>query len=299
MHDDEIHVSDHVIRELIHSQFPEWAELPIRRVQAGGTVNAIFRIGHGLAGRFRLRSADPSALQQILEQEAQASAEFARHSPFPSPTPVAIGHPGPGYSLPWSVQTWVPGTVATDEDAGGSVNFARDLATLVAALRTVDTVGRQFQGHRRGGDLRDHDRWVETCLRKSEQLLDVPRLAALWNYFRDLPRSSPDVMTHGDLIPANVLVAGGRLAGVLDCGGFGPADPSLDLIAGWHHLDDKPRAVFREELRPDELEWERGKAWAFEQAMGAVWYYVRTNPPMSTMGRRTLRRIVADTANRA
>jgi aminoglycoside phosphotransferase (APT) family kinase protein len=299
MHDDEIHVSDDVIRELITGQFPEWAELPIRRVHSGGTVNAIFRIGHDLAGRFPLRSAEPTALRQILEQEAQASAEFARHSPFPAPAPVAIGHPGPGYPLPWSVQTWVPGTVSTDEDPSGSVAFARDLAILVAALRRLDTGGRLFQGHRRGGDLRDHDLWMETCLRESEQLLDVPRLAALWNYFRDLPRSSPDVMTHGDLIPANVLVASGRLAGVLDCRGFGPADPSLDLISGWHLLDDKPRAVFLAELRPDELECERGKAWAFEQAMGAVWYYVGTNPPMSTMGRRTLRRIVAATPDRA
>lgn len=32
-------------------------------------------------------------------------------------------------------------------------------------------------------------------------------------------------------------------------------------------------------------------AWAFEQAMGAGWYYAATNPPMSTMARRTLARI--------
>jgi hypothetical protein len=39
------------------------------------------------------------------------------------------------------------------------------------------------------------------------------------------------------------------------------------------------------------LEWERGKAWAFEQAMGAVWYYAGSNPAMSRMGQRTLERI--------
>jgi hypothetical protein len=27
--------------------------------------------------------------------------------------------------------------------------------------------------------------------------------------------------------------------------------------------------------------WERGKAWAFEQAMGAVWHYAESNPAMS------------------
>lgn len=37
----------------------------------------------------------------------------------------------------------------------------------------------------------------------------------------------------------------------------------------------------------------RGKAWAFDQAMGAGWYYAETNPAMSRMGRRTLDRIKA------
>jgi len=102
-------------------------------------------------------------------------------------------------------------------------------------------------------------------------------------------------MSHGDLTPSNVLLTEGRLTGVLDCGGFGPADPAVDLIAGWHLLEDGPRAVFREELARDDLEWERSKAWAFEQSMGAIWYYTESNVTMSKMGQRTLSRILANT----
>jgi aminoglycoside phosphotransferase (APT) family kinase protein len=101
------------------------------------------------------------------------------------------------------------------------------------------------------------------------------------------------VMCHKDLIPGNVLVSGGRLAGVLDVGDLGPADPALDLVAGWHLLEAGPRQVLREDLGDDDLTWERGQAWAFQQALGAVWYYAQTNPVMSRMGRRTLRRILA------
>ena len=41
------------------------------------------------------------------------------------------------------------------------------------------------------------------------------------------------------------------------------------------------------------VERERGKAWAFQQAMGLVWYYADSNPAMSRTGRRTLARILA------
>jgi aminoglycoside phosphotransferase (APT) family kinase protein len=141
---------------------------------------------------------------------------------------------------------------------------------------------------------------METCFGNSERLLDVPRLRRMWTVLRDLPRGGTgDVMTHGDLIPGNVLVRGGRLAGVLDVGGLGPADPALDLVAAWHLLEAGPRQALREDLGCGDAEWLRGKAWAFAQAMGAVWYYHESNPVMSRMGRRTLERVIADEPGRA
>jgi aminoglycoside phosphotransferase (APT) family kinase protein len=80
-------------------------------------------------------------------------------------------------------------------------------------------------------------------------------------------------MSHRDLIPANLLVKGEHLIGVLDAGRFGPADPALDLVAAWHLLDRERREIVRHQLGSDEVEWKRGAAWAFQQAMGLVWYY--------------------------
>jgi aminoglycoside phosphotransferase (APT) family kinase protein len=134
---------------------------------------------------------------------------------------------------------------------------------------------------------------MRTCLVHSEGLLDVPRLTRLWAAFRELPREDPDVMSHGDLTPGNVLVAGGRLAGVLDVGCYGAADPALDLISAWNLLEAGPRGVLRAALGCSELDWERGRAWAFQQAMGLVWYYAESNPVMSRLGRVTLDRITA------
>ena len=219
---------------------------------------------------------------------------LAGRTRFRTPEPVALGEPGAGYPLPWSVQTWLPGTVATDEDPGESVPFAHDLAEFIRGVRAMDTGGRVFAGTGRGGDLRAHDAWLETCFQRSERLLDVPRLRRVWARMRQLPRGeAADVMNHGDLIPGNVLVSAGRLAGVLDVGGLGPADPALDLVAAWHLLEPGSRQALRDDLGSSELEWERGRAWAFVQAMGLVWYYVDSNPPMSRLGRRSLRRVLA------
>lgn len=198
-----------------------------------------------------------------------------------------------GFPLPWAVQTWLPGTVVSDADPSGSAAFAADLAGFVRGLRAMGTGGRTFSGQGRGEDLRSHNAWMQTCLHRSGGLLDVGRLRRFWDVLRELPRSSSDVMNHGDLIPGNVLVGGGRLVGVIDVGGLGPADPALDLVAAWHLLDSGPRQVFRHEVGSDELEWSRGMAWAFEQAMGLAWYYLDSNPVMSAMGRRTLDRILA------
>lgn len=293
MHDDEIIISDETVRGLIDSQFPEWSPEPILRIESSATVNAIFKVGERLAARFPLRLDEPELIHQTLEKEAAASAEFILFSPFPSPDPIAIGKAGGDYPLPWSVQSWLPGTVASHTDSSASTAFARDLAALVTALRQADTGDRRFSGGGRGGDLRDHDDWVETCIRESATIFDSHQLEEMWAYFRELPRTSSDVMTHGDLTPHNILVDRGRLAGVLDCGGFGPADPALDVIAGWHLLEDGPRQRFRAELQCDDLEWERSKAWAFEQALGAVWYYLDSNPGMHTMGHLTLSRVIA------
>ncbi|MEU3406557.1 aminoglycoside phosphotransferase family protein [Streptomyces sp. NPDC006670] len=292
MHADQVNVTTETVAVLIQDQFPQWSGQKIRFLQSTGTDNAIFRIGNDLAARFPLRLADAAEALAVLQREARASAELARVSPCPVPEPVALGEPGAGYPMPWSVQTWLTGTVASDADPGGSDAFAEDLAAFIAALRRADTRGRRFSGTGRGGVLTHHDDWMAKCFEESGELLDVPRLRRAWSRLRELPRTGADVMNHGDLIPGNILVTGDRLGGVLDTGGFAPADPALDLVSAWHLLRPGPRKVLREALGCDDLEWERGKAWAFQQAMGLVWYYVETNPTMSRMGRRTLDRLL-------
>lgn len=294
MHSDQLNVSVAMVRALLDEQFPQWRDLPIKAVPSQGTVNALFRIGAEFVARFPLRPTDVGEARRFLETEADAARELLGHTRFPTPEPIALGDPGAGYPMPWSVQTWLPGTIATPDDPAGSEPFAHDLAEFIHGVRGIDTKGRTFSGTGRGGDLQAHEEWMQTCFTNSEELFDVPRLRKLWAQLRDLPYNAADVMNHTDLIPGNVLVADGRLTGILDVGGLGPADPALDLVAAWHLLENGPRQALHDDLGCDDLEWARGKAWAFIQALGVGWYYVETNPPMSLMGIRTIERIMAD-----
>ena len=294
MHPDQLVIEVETVHAIVSEQFPAWARLPVRGVASEGTVNAIFRLGDGLVARFPLQGDNPSETLHQLEAEAAAALELSGKTPFPTPQPVAIGQPAKEYPLPWSVQTWLTGTVASDHDPGLSVAFAHDLARFISAVRAIDTRGRVFNGKGRGGDLRSHDEWMAKCFARSDGLLELRRLRDMWRALRELPKDDGDLMAHGDLVPGNVLVSKGRLAGVLDVGGLAAADPALDLVGAWHLLEALPRDALRKDLGCGDLEWERGKAWALVQAMGLPWYYEKSNPTMAAIGRRTLSRLLED-----
>ena len=290
MHEDQVDVGAELVRRLVAGQFPRWRDEPVRALDGPGTVNAVFRLGE----RFVVRLPLTPGAAGLVRREVEAARELLGVTRFPVPEPVALGAPGEGYPFEWSVFTWLPGTTADEVDVAHGVELARDLAGFVRDVRSLPLHGRRFAGPGRGGDLHAHDAWMAECFERSEDLLDVPRLRALWSGFRRLPHVSADVVVHGDLVPGNVLVAAGRLAGVLDVGGLAPADPALDLVVGWHLFEDPEREGFRAAVGSDELAWVRSQAWAFQQAMGLVRYYEVTNPRTSALGRSTLARIMAD-----
>jgi len=293
MHDDQIDVNVADVESLVAEQFPQWRHLPVTPVTSHGTVHLLFRLGDDLVARLPMQLGDPETTYAALAAEQRAARMLLGRVPVATPEPVAIGSRGPACPLPWAVYRWLPGSTA-GEDVAGDTAFARDLAQFVGAVRALDTGGRTFDRSGRGGRLADVDDYVRRCLTRDTTPFSAGELRSLWQRLRRTPRTEPDVMTHGDLMPGNLLVSHGRLSAVIDVATVGPADPALDLQPAWNLLTGAAREAFRVALHVDDHQWDRGRGWAFAQALGCLDYYRETNPVMSQTAVRTLAALLDD-----
>ena len=130
LHDDEVLIDPSVARRLVDDQFPDWAALPLRPVSEFGTDHVLFRLGDELVVRFPRSEFG----EEQLASDGQWLPHLAEHLPVALPEQVAVGQPGDGYPLRWSVVRWLPGA-APDPGSVGSTSVARDLGGFVTALR--------------------------------------------------------------------------------------------------------------------------------------------------------------------
>jgi len=137
MHDDEVDTDADLVRRLLASQFPQWAELPIARVASAGTDNAIYRLGDELAVRLpRIHWAVDN-----VAKEQKWLPVLAPHLPLAVPLPVAVGEPEEAFPYPWGVVQWLPGELATLDRLEDPVHAALDLDELDAAVLRAKPAG--------------------------------------------------------------------------------------------------------------------------------------------------------------
>ncbi|MDQ2846624.1 MAG: aminoglycoside phosphotransferase family protein [Actinomycetota bacterium] len=289
MHPDQVDVRMEVVAGLVASQFPEWRNLPVRPVLSHGTVNALFRLGDELVLRFPLQPSLEPALREELIDEQRSAALLAPHLPLPVPEPIALGDPGEGYPGPWTAYRWIPGEIVSADTIHDPDALASDLAAFVNALHSVDTGNQVGPEHGRGGPLQLNDERVRRCITQSAELVNAIALERVWA--RCLDRWAGDVRQvwiHADLMPGNLVMRDGRLAGVIDFGAVRIGDPAVDLMPAWNLLPAFARDTYRRALGVDNATWERGRGWAIVQAIVALPYYVHTNTVMADTARRTI-----------
>lgn len=255
-----------LVRRLVAAQFPDWAGLRVRPVPVSGWDNRTFRLGEELT--VRLPSAPPYVPQVAKEQ--RWLPVLARELPLPVPTPVAQGAPALGYPHPWSVLRWVDGETAAAAPPPDMGAFARDVAAFLRALQGVDAAGGPAAGEHnfwRGGPLEVYEAEVVHAIEALSGAIDDAAARVAWTAARASSWGRAPVWVHGDVAVGNLLVAGGRLAGVIDFGSSGVGDPACDLVLAWTLFDAPVRAVFREALAVDPGTWARGRGWALWKAL--------------------------------
>ncbi|MCU1525511.1 MAG: phosphotransferase [Microbacteriaceae bacterium] len=276
MHPDEIALEAPEVRRLLSQQFPYWSDLPIERVTSSGTVNAMFRLGNDMTVRLPFVEWGASG----IEHETVWLPRLAPQLPVRIPAVLGAGKPDDTYPCPWLVLDWLPGESPIPGELQNPDLLAGDLATFMMALREADTTAAP-QGYR-GGALEALDEPVRDCLRQVEDLVDVAALTRSWeDSLRAEPWTDEPVWVHCDLLTGNVLVADGRLVGVLDFAASGIGDPACDLMAAWSILPASSRGTFRDAVGIDDATWARGRGWALSQAVIALPYYRETNRIMA------------------
>jgi aminoglycoside phosphotransferase (APT) family kinase protein len=291
VHADEVATDAFLVRRLLAAQFPDWAGLPIERVQSAGTDNAIYRLGDDKAVRLpRIGWATGQ-----VEREHRWLPMLAPHLPLAIPAPLAMGVPAEGYPWRWSIYRWLEGENATHDRITDLRQAATDLARFITALQRIDPTGGPLAGveSSRGVPLATRDSPTRAAIAALHGVLDVHALTAQWEAALRAPVwSGPGVWLHGDLNEGNLLALHGRLTAVIDFGVMGVGDPACDLMVAWTLLTAETRDTFRAALPFDDATWTRGRGWALSWALIVLPYYQHTNPGLCRIAEYTINKVL-------
>ena len=258
---DAARIDERLVRRLLTEQFPQWADLPLRRVVDGGNDHRIFRLGDDLS--VRLPSA--AGYVQQVEKEQIWLPRLAPQVPLPVPDVRGAGRASAYFPAPWSVYGWIDGRRPSADEIRDNDRFATDLAGFLVALRSADIAGAPGPGLHsayRGGppeqwDLEMHD----LVHRVSGRERDIA--VGLWRDALDAAFTGAAVWVHGDIAIANLLMQQTpRLSAVLDFGCSAVGDPACDTVMRWTQFHGAARRAYVRDLRVDDATWARGRGWA-------------------------------------
>ncbi|SDS92461.1 Predicted kinase, aminoglycoside phosphotransferase (APT) family [Microlunatus soli] len=290
---DQAAIDTPLVRELVDSQFPQWAALPLEPVTSGGKCNAIYRLGPALSVRLSLWS--PGA--DVVHREQEKLATLAPFLPVAIPAVEAIGSATDAFPGEWSVHRWLTGTHPALDALVDPHGLATDLATFVQAFRRIDLPDRPptYPGERRTRAPMDSmDSATREAIGGLDGLIDTRAALASWEESLAAPYDGHEVWVHSDLMPSNMLVSPeGRLTAVLDFETSGLGDPACDLFPAWYLLPANLRGNFRAALDVDDASWIRGRGRVLSQALIVLQHSKDTNPAYANNARHAIREVLA------
>lgn len=300
LHDNEIPVDEVLVRELVDSQFPQFASLPIKPLNASGSSNIQYRLGNELLVRLPRQPGGGAS----IEKEHRWSEYMNVGLPVSVPEILHVGAAAPEYPEPWSILKWIDGHHPKSADG---IDVARQLAEVLIAFRELEITpaakaDKSLRKPYRGRTLGEHDPWMRKSIKDCRAVegldIDLDVATGVWDEAMKLPGVSDpppqETWFHGDIVAENLLIRDGQLVGLIDFGGLGIGDPTVDLHGAWELFTPEVRDVFRNHVGVDEATWLRGRAWALAIAMMTFAYYWKTMPERIESRLKMAQAVLAD-----
>ncbi len=206
MHRDEIPIDVALVRGLLATQFPQWADLPLEPVVPTGTDNVLFRVGEDMVARLPRRE----QASRTLRKEHYWLPRLAPALPVAVPLPLGAGEPTAEFPFVWAIYRSIDGEAAALADVSDLERFAWELARFVAALQAITATDGPEPGEHnffRGVPLHQRDAATRAAMSALGRAIDANAVTAAWETALNAPEwERPAIWIHRDLDARNLLV---------------------------------------------------------------------------------------------
>ena len=286
-----IEITKDLVSILINEQFPEWSNLELKSVEKQGHDNRTFYLGDRMM--VRLPSGQDYVAQ--IEKEAKYLPYLSKYLSLPITKPIAIGKASLKFPFVWSINSYLEGETASQDNVVDKISFANDLSNFLNELQSIDPIDAPLPGKHnfyRGANPDIYSKEVYHILEKNKDNKNINKLYFLWEKAISSNWDKKPVWIHGDIALGNLLVKKGKLCGVIDFGIMGIGDPACDYAISWTFFDEKSRKYFLNNL--DEKTIDRARGWALWKALIT---YNDFNDEIATTAKYTLKEIIKEYDN--
>lgn len=282
-------ISEALVRQLISTQHPDLADLPLTWVDAGWD-NIMYRLGEHWAVRLPRRQ----LAADLIVHEQLWLPRLAAGLPLVVPTPYRFGQPTSDYPWRWSIVPWLQGTPADISLASGyQPNFVAFLRSLHQPA-PIDAPSNPY----RGVPLSQRATMIAERMQRlsSQTTLISPKLETIWAEALAAPIDLPPTWLHGDLHPGNILVTQGQINGVIDWGDITAGDPATDLATVWMLFAEASvrQATLAAYGDISTATFRRAQGWAMMFGTVLLETGLADNPRHAQVGENTLLRLQED-----
>lgn len=285
----EVTIDEQLVKRLLRDQFPEFANLPIRFLDAGWD-NESYRIGEHYIARLPRRQ----LAVELLQNEISWLPRLKDQIPIPIPFPVKIGQPGNDYPWPWSIVPWYEGQTAGYSTLGHDA--AGQLLSFFRALHQPEPENAPVNDYR-GIHLSEREEAVAGRMKFIAERTNLvsEKLKNFWQQALAEPLPTARHLIHGDLHPRNVLVHEGKISAIIDWGDITSGDIANDYSAFWMLFDEKAvREKALETYGVDESLRKRSIGWAIYFAVMFLDSGVKGNELHNRIGKAILKAIESE-----